>query len=384
MKYVGFKSDNTSRTPQADATDSSLSARLLEAQDQERRRISRELHDGVGQALVSAKLNLGKLKKRLGVNIEELNELEATLDGAVAEVRAISHLLHPPTLDMMGLRSAILWYAEGFQQRTGIQTSVEIPASLPKFASETETALFRVLQECLTNVHKHARATKVSIQVVFGCGEFRLELKDDGIGFESDCYEGVGIRGMRERLKELNGSLRVKSANGSGTSLVATIPLGSARPDLDATSNLHDLPQNPIEHECRILVIDDHEVMRRGIRSLIDSQPGLTICGEAASAKEGLELLERLRPHVTLLDLQLPDKNGWALLREARKMRLPTRVIVFTQHDERFAKSAAKAAGCQGFVSKSRAAEDLVAAIREVSEGNTFFDSHSNPFAAAR
>src|SRR5262249_36054704 len=98
-------------------------------------------------------------------NAEELHELDRLLDEAISEVRTVSHLLHPPTLDLMGLRSALLWYAEGFEQRTQIRTFVAIPDSLPHLGADIETALFRIVQECLTNVHRHANATRVAIEV---------------------------------------------------------------------------------------------------------------------------------------------------------------------------------------------------------------------------
>jgi signal transduction histidine kinase len=207
--------------------DRSLSAAILEAQDNERRRISRELHDSVGQSLVAIKMEIGKLKPRLSGEdcnnaLEEINRM---VDEAVAEIRTVAHLLYPLSLEALGLRSAVVEYARGFQERTGIQTSVEIPESLPKLARVTETALFRVVQECLTNVHKHAKASNVAILVTATLNEFQLEITDDGIGFPDKFCEGVGLRGMRERVKELGGNLSVWSGAFVGTSTTAAIPL---------------------------------------------------------------------------------------------------------------------------------------------------------------
>lgn len=376
MKSAYAKTGNAKPSPATERSDSSLSALLLEAQDEERRKISRELHDGVGQSLAAVKMTLGKLKKKLSASeLNELIEAERVIDEAVTEVRTVSYLLHPPTLDLMGLRSSIIWFVEGFQQRTGIQCSLEIPATLPLFEPMTRTALFRIVQESLTNVHKHAQASNVTIRITVDSDEFKMELTDDGVGFCEGCLEGVGIRGMRERVKELNGSLYLESHQGVGSSVVAVIPAAADHTDFDTVSEGRIPSPSPVGHLGRILLVDDHEMLRRGVRSLIDGQPGMAICGEAATSREGLEQLEKLRPDVTILDLQLPDENGWAFIRQARKMSPLARIIVFSQHDGEHIQSVAKVTGCSGFVSKSRASEDLIEAICAVLAGETFFDS---------
>jgi signal transduction histidine kinase len=210
--------------------DGSLSAAILEAQDNERRRISRELHDGVGQALVAIKMEIEKLKSKLCLeDPKALDNIALMIDEAMREVRTVAHLLHPLSLEALGLRSSIMEYARGFQKRTGIQTSVEIPDSLPKFGRATETALFRIVQECLTNVHKHAKASNVTILITSTPDEFLLEITDDGTGFPDNFYEGIGLRGMRERVKELGGTFRVESGTFVGTSISACIPFDSQK-----------------------------------------------------------------------------------------------------------------------------------------------------------
>jgi signal transduction histidine kinase len=210
--------------------DGSLSAAILEAQDNERRRISRELHDGVGQALVAIKMEIEKLKSKLCLeDPKALDNIALAIDEAMREVRTVAHLLHPLSLEALGLRSSIMEYARGFQKRTGIQTSVEIPDSLPKFGRATETALFRIVQECLTNVHKHAKASNVTILITSTPDEFLLEITDDGTGFPDNFYEGIGLRGMRERVKELGGTFRVESGTFVGTSISACIPFDSQK-----------------------------------------------------------------------------------------------------------------------------------------------------------
>jgi CheY-like chemotaxis protein len=355
----------------------SLSARLLEVQDQERRRISRELHDSVGQSLVAVKMNLGMVKRKLAATeLKALEDVERMIDEVVTEVRTVSHLLHPPTLDLMGLRSAIISCAEGLQQRSGIDVSLDVPEILPDLNRNAQTALFRVVQECLTNVHRHANASSIKVQVRVTADALQLAVKDDGVGIRKlDRHsEGIGILGMRERLKELSGTLRVESTPGAGTTMLAFIPLNKNSAGNGATRESEPLTLSSTPSRgARILLVDDHELMRRGVRSLLETQTDFEVSGEASSSQEALEQLERLRPDVVVLDLQMPDASGWSVVRGLRKMNLATRVIIFSHFDQSFVRQAARNAGCHGNVSKARAADDLVNAIRAVLAGTTFF-----------
>jgi signal transduction histidine kinase len=212
-----------------------LSARILELQDTERRKIARELHDSVGQYLVGLKINLEQLSNTgpnlNAVHAKLLTDTVELTDRSMTEVRTISHLLHPPLLDEVGLESAARWYADGFAKRCGLKVTTRLsdfPGRLPK---EVELALFRVLQESLTNVHRHANAKSVEITLSCTDGQVSLVVNDDGCGvpsevvsrFQSGLASGVGLAGMRERLAELNGNLEV--ARGSrGTTVRASVP----------------------------------------------------------------------------------------------------------------------------------------------------------------
>jgi len=356
------------------ASEISLSAKLLEAQDDERRKISRELHDSVGQSLTAAKIGLAKLKKKIkATELASLTEIEDMVDEALTEVRTVSYLLHPPTLDLMGLRTSIVWLVEGFEERTGISTTVEAPEFLPQFETAIETALFRIVQESLTNVHKHSKASTVTISIAVASDEFQLKIHDDGAGFGDSCREGVGIGGMRERLKELNGSLEVRSSKHVGSSIIVTIPLRETVISIDSLDS-PALPAPPATTH-RILLVDHQDVVRRGVQSLLASEPDLEICGEASNAQEAIELIQKLRPDVVVLDVQLQEeRNGWWVLSELRKIGLAHNVVILSQYDIPQVQHAAMLIGCSGFVSKSRASDHLISAIRAVLGGGAFFD----------
>ena len=215
-----------------------MSARILELQDSERRRIARELHDSVGQFLVGLKINLSQLQKGGGENSAKL--LRETLDltdCALQEVRTISHLLHPPLLEELGFISAARWYVDEYGKRSQVQVSLRIEKSIGRLPREVEIALFRVLQESLTNVYRHAAAGSVDVSIAFREGLVILTVADDGKGippevlsrFDSGAAPGIGLAGMRERLAEFGGRMYVHSSN-AGSVVEVTIPSGLAAP----------------------------------------------------------------------------------------------------------------------------------------------------------
>jgi len=212
-----------------------LTARLMQLQDEERRRIARELHDSVGQNLAALTMNLTTVR----ADIERLSQTAKTVSDSLGlaedmnkEVRTVSYLLHPPLLDESGLVSALRWYVEGFSERSKIQLTLEIPEDFGRLPQEMETALFRTVQECLTNIHRHSGSAVATIRLTRTTDEIRLKVEDRGVGIEeekltkvtSNGPPGVGIRGMRERMRQLGGSLDLQS-NGNGTTVQARLPI---------------------------------------------------------------------------------------------------------------------------------------------------------------
>jgi PAS domain S-box-containing protein len=212
-----------------------LYASLHRAQDNERRRIARELHDSVGQYLASLKMNLTTLNDsgQQSSPSPVLSECLAAVDQCISETRTISYLLHPPLLDEAGLSSAVRWYVDGFAERSGIRTELDFPPDLERLPDSIELALFRLLQESLTNIHRHSRSPAAAIKLSLEGDQVVFTVRDFGRGIPPERLErfrdtgtstGVGLGGMRERIAELDGNLQVES-NGQGTVLTATIPL---------------------------------------------------------------------------------------------------------------------------------------------------------------
>ncbi|HET7892029.1 MAG TPA: sensor histidine kinase [Candidatus Sulfotelmatobacter sp.] len=213
----------------------SLSLHLMTLQDEERRRIARELHDTAGQTLAAMKMSIALIAQADGGNPELarlVDDLNALTDEALQEVRTASYLLHPPLLDEAGIASAARWFVEGFSRRSGIQVDCDIPEKMERPPRDCELVLFRVLQESLTNVHRHSGASAARVCLKRGTDRFELEVGDNGKGIPEDRLQrfnasmgtsGVGIAGMRERVRELGGRLEIRSVK-NGTTISVALP----------------------------------------------------------------------------------------------------------------------------------------------------------------
>jgi signal transduction histidine kinase len=216
-----------------------LSSNLIATQDDERRRIARELHDSLGQELSAAKMMTDKIAmlNRSSESKNEAIEISNLIDHAIQQVRSISYLLHPPLLDEIGLQSALQFYLEGFTKRSGIEILLEMqPSSFPRLSLEMETAIFRIVQEAVTNVFRHSGAREAWVTLVKDDAQVVGTVRDNGKGISDGVMEGrldrigVGIGGMRQRVKEFGGDLRIGNAN-PGTFVEVTVPIEPAAHD---------------------------------------------------------------------------------------------------------------------------------------------------------
>src|SRR3984893_2739695 len=366
-----------------------LSARLLQLQDEERRRIARDLPDVTGQkgAVLSMSLDrLARLTEQRKPEAKETVKESREIVGQIGEeIRTLSYILHPPLLDECGLASAVHWYAEGFEKRSGIKLEVAIDASVPRLPIDAETTLFRVVQESLTNVHRYSGSSVAKIQISKDSGEVRLEIIDYGQGIKAgtalakldgQAPLGVGIPGMRERLHQLGGGLSVDFGT-TGTRVVATLPImkageGEFEGDEGPTS-LSSAIRSAQDARRRILIADDHELMRRGLRGLIESHNEWAVCGEAVEGSEAVRKAAELRPDLVIMDVNLPGLSGIDAALQIRQEQEAAKILFFTVHDSDEVIREVINAGGHGYVAKSRASQDLIEAVRSVLGGKTFF-----------
>jgi signal transduction histidine kinase len=228
-----------SRTGELDHANESLrqlTARLLNLQDDERRRIARELHDNAGQALAALAMNLGAVAKdldRLVKTAGTVADSASLVQEMSNDIRTMSYLLHPPMLDETGLAPALRWYVDGFAERSKIAVELDCGQDLGRLSREVETAVFRLVQECLTNIHRHSGSPTATIRIARLDGIVRVDVKDHGQGLTAEKRElmvsggtvGVGIRGIRERVRQLGGSLEISSEGiGAGTCILVRLP----------------------------------------------------------------------------------------------------------------------------------------------------------------
>jgi signal transduction histidine kinase len=217
-----------------------MTGRLLESQDDERRRIARDLHDGTGQHLSGMALTIGQVLTDFPPGHDDLRRLlqdsHTASRQALEEVRTVSYVLHPPILDGLGLVAALRWYLDGLQKRTDLKIDFESPAEIDSLAPEAERALFRIVQESITNVLRHSGGTMLRVVLSNQGKAVTLEILDNGrgmsaeqlAGLEGAATLGVGIAGMRERVRQLEGAFKIESGSG-GTKVTVSVPASKER-----------------------------------------------------------------------------------------------------------------------------------------------------------
>ena len=254
-----------------------LSARLLQSQDEERRHIARELHDSAGQTLAALSISLGQLRADVKSNPAQLaksvTDAEELVQHLNKEIRTTSYLLHPPLLDETGLSSALGWYVQGLKDRSDIDVHLSIAENFQRLPAEMELVIFRIVQESLTNVHRHSGSRKATITIAHENDRILVQIQDHGHGISAERLAqirsqgtGVGISGMRERLRHFNGELTVESDD-TGTRILATLPAKSSRTKEPAISSrdsrrgLTGGESKPAEHPA--IIPGQHGSIRR-------------------------------------------------------------------------------------------------------------------------
>jgi CheY-like chemotaxis protein len=262
---------------------------------------------------------------------------------------------------------------------------------LGRLPADVETALFRVVQESMTNVHRYSGSPDAEIWISNDEDSVTLEVIDHGRGIRAGAVRppvegvaslGVGIPGMRERLRQLGGQLHVDFGT-KGTRVIATVPLKKADRAADALAKSEAVGAEEMVSSIavesdgntrrRILIADDHEVMRRGVRGLIESHNEWAVCGEAVEGREAVQKARELKPDLVILDINMPGITGLAAAQLIRRENPAAKILFFSVHESPQTIREVLNVGGQGYVAKSRAGHDLVHAVRSVLDGKTFF-----------
>jgi len=322
-----------------------LSNRLVRSQDEERRRISRELHDGVGQLLAALSMNVARLaaeKGRLSESAHRsLNESATIVDQALQEVRTMSYLLHPPLLEDMGLESALRWYVEGFAERSKITVDIEMS---PQFSQglprDVALALFRIVQECLTNVHRHSRSLTAFVRISRESDEITLEVSDQGTGIGPELQtkiasggsSGVGLRGIRERIRQFGGRFEIRSSK-NGTRVMSVLPVpepaGKVNDELEHGGENGHAPAKPSERDFATILCIDDEMAGLLPRKLVLESAGYRVI-EARSGDEGIRLFQTQKVDVVILDYWMSGMKGTDVASRLKQLNPFVPIIVLS------------------------------------------------------
>ena len=328
--------------------------RVVAGQELERRRLARELHDETGQALTSILLGLKAIEE--AQNEAELRaagaELRELIVATLQDVRDLAVQLRPKALDDFGLLAAVERLARTISEATGIAVDVESRLGPERLPEEVETTLYRIVQEALTNVVKHAQAQNVTVLLLRREGSVTAVIEDDGRGFNPDepTDDGHGLLGIRERVALLDGRLthRVVARRG------------------------HDARRGGEGRVTRVLLVDDHAVVRAGLRRVLEAEPDIEVVGEAGTARDAVLEARATKPDVILLDIVMPGESGVDVLPRLLKEAPGARVLVLSMQDDPRYVREAFAAGASGYVLKEAADSEVVGAVREVAAGGRY------------
>jgi PAS domain S-box-containing protein len=354
-----------------------LVAELARAEERERRRLAIELHDTMAQMLLVSRLKIdraGSLARSTELR-ELLTDAQKSLDDSINYTRTLMAELSPRVLYDLGLPPALRWLAEQMA-RHGL--SVEVSGQTEGFSLPEDHAvfLFQCVRELLWNVVKHAGTSKASVSYYLEHGQLTVRIADQGKGFDpavspeiGNGLEKFGLFSMRERLELRGGLLEVISSPGKGTTVTMKLPVVEA--DLEKAMMASAKPESiPLlaGHPIRVVLVDDHQMMRQGLRSVLEDDRELAIVGEAADGLEAVAMAQRLAPDVVLMDINLPKLDGIAATQRIMQERPSTIVIGISFGSDAYVDQAMKAAGAITCVNKERAVEDIRRAIMDAVE----------------
>lgn len=360
-----------------------LASELTLAEQRERRRVAEVLHDSVQQLLVGARLQLIGLQRGQEEAVSRTaREVEELINQSLATSRSLTYELSPPMLYEGGLVPALEWLARWTQDKHGLTVTVTATGPVTLEAEDARVLLFQAVRELLFNIVKHAQVQTASVQVDRVGDQIRVLVGDDGVGFEpaqltaeGGSTGGFGLLSIRERLTLLGGRMEIDSAPGQGTRFTLWAPLrrgGMAsdrapvraeQPD-DASSVTDAGVTGGVERKIRVLVVDDHRVVRQGLTRLLAAEPDIEIVAEAADGKVAVELAGQLMPDVVLMDVSMPEMNGVDATRAIHAAFPSMQVIGLSMFEEDELAAMMRKVGAVAYLTKRGPADALLATIR--------------------
>jgi len=349
-----------------------------EAARQERNRIAHELHDTIAQSLAAMIPEFDILSQRLAAldadALREVSEMRTRIRQMLHDLRRSLLRARPSELENSSLSDAMTRALDSLEVDYGISGSLELVGAVDNLPAEVEMTVFRIFQEAVANARKHADPSELSVRLRVGEG-LVLSIDDDGAGFvPSGRTESFGLRGMRERAEEIGGRLIVSSTASRGTSVNMTVPsLGNAQQARRGSKRAERMGSG--HRVLRLVVVDDHPVFREAVSRMLEAEGDIRVVALADTGADAQRTVERLRPDLVLLDVELPDGSGIDVARRLRCGDRPPRILMLSAFADAGQVMAAMQAGAHGYLAKTVSREHLVDSIRAVARGATVFDS---------
>ncbi len=361
-----------------------LSSELTLAEQRERQRLAQILHDGLQQILVGAKFRLALMQRPTGKNLQQVTaELDDLIDEAIETSRSLTAELSPPSLHDFGLLPALEWLARWMHDKHGLTLDMKADAQAEPVAEDVKVLLFQATRELLFNAVKHAGVKTAQVQLTRRDDRILIVVSDEGIGFDPTRVRavggstgGFGLFSIRERIHLLGGEMVIDSAPGKGTRITLTAPspaagdaAGRAPAERDLTISLSTTPQRiahagETENKIRVVLVDDHIVMRQGLARLLQEAPDMEIVGEASDGEAAVHLVRQTLPHVVLMDISMPGMNGIQATQIIHAELPDIRIIGLSMFEEGEQAAAMRAAGAAEYLTKSGPSDAIIHAIR--------------------
>jgi two-component system CheB/CheR fusion protein len=365
----------------------SLAWQLADAEQQERRRLSQFLHDHLQQLLVGAKYRVRAARGRGGGRelAESLDGVDELIDQAVQATRDLTVELSPPVLFETGLAAAVQWLAKRMNEQGTIVVDVYDDMGEATLKPHRRVLLFECIRELLINAARHSGSDRAEVRMTFETnGVLKVQVEDEGAGFELEKFERAGANdhfglfNLRQRLESIGGEVDIDTAPGEGTRVTMSCPPEPEEVDAPPADQSPDaIDTNGLEvvrsadGAIRILIVDDHRIVREGLREILEGEQDLEVVGEAADGAEGVEMARRLRPQVVLMDINMPGTGGVEATRLINSELPDVRIVGLSIHEDDAVISRMTEAGACAFFNKGAATPEVIDAIRaQCSERN--------------
>jgi signal transduction histidine kinase/ActR/RegA family two-component response regulator len=356
-----------------------LAAELTEAEHRERQRLAKLLHDDLQQLLLAAKLRLPVLVEGPQQDIERhVGKIDQLLTESLRTSRNLTYELSPPVLQIGTFTDVMRWLGEWFADKHGLTVTVAAATDLPLVPDHLRVFFFQAVRELLLNVIKHAGGTQAWVGLSFQDGCLTVQVEDSGTGFDPESVaakmqraNGFGLFNIQQRLEALGGDLEIRKGGPGGGCFRMNVPLAHRgefeSPDTEAEPRATQRRASGKKRsDVRLLVVDDHQVVREGLADLLNRQEGLVVVGQAGDGAQAVAQAEALLPDAIIMDIEMPSTNGIEATRQIKQLYRDIIVIGLTLHQQGPASRAMLEAGADGYISKQASAKEMISEIRRI------------------